>query len=68
MITAIARQLVACQRTLIVALALIPLILALTASLPALALLPALPHGTARSAALITHFRRWTETVLTTSR
>ncbi len=68
MITPTARHLAACQRTLIVALALVPLVMVITVCLPALALLPVLPQGTARSSALITLFRAWTEAVLTNSR
>ncbi|MFJ8475895.1 hypothetical protein [Kitasatospora sp. NPDC094011] len=68
MITATVRQLAACQRTLIVALGLVPLVMVIAVCLPALVLLPVLPGGAARCSVLIGQFRSWTVAVLTGSR
>ncbi|MBD0675907.1 hypothetical protein [Streptomyces sp. CBMA156] len=68
MLPAALHRLAACQRTLIVALGLVPLVMVIAVCLPALVLLPALPGGVARCSTLITLFRGWTEAVLTKSR
>lgn len=65
MFTGILRQLTACQRPVVVALALLPVVMVTAACLPAVLLLAALPCGERRLPALLTQLRRWTETVLT---
>ncbi|MFD7643698.1 hypothetical protein ACFV4P_23925 [Kitasatospora sp. NPDC059795] len=67
MFTAVVRQLAACQRAVVVALALLPVILVTVACLPAVLLLPAFPGGIRRLTALLTLLRRWTDTVLSRS-
>ncbi|MFF0294974.1 hypothetical protein ACFYS8_28810 [Kitasatospora sp. NPDC004615] len=67
MFTAVVRQLAACQRAVVVALALLPMILVTVACLPAVLLLPAFPGGIRRLTALLTLLRRWTDTVLSRS-
>ncbi|WP_033220843.1 hypothetical protein [Kitasatospora phosalacinea] len=65
MFTEAVRALAACQRPVIVALALLPVTLVTAACLPAVLLLPAFPGGVRRLTTLLAQLRRWTETVLT---
>ncbi len=64
MFLSLARQLTTCQRIVVVALALIPVVMVTAASVPALIVLPLLPRGPRRAALLIGHLRVWTESVL----
>ncbi|RKE21723.1 hypothetical protein [Streptomyces sp. TLI_171] len=67
MFIGVVRQLAACQRPVIVALALLPVVMVTAACLPAVLLLPAFPGGVRRLSTLLAQLRRWTETVLTRS-
>ncbi|MFJ4680057.1 hypothetical protein [Kitasatospora sp. NPDC088783] len=64
MFTEVVRALAACQRPVIVALALLPVVLVTAACLPAVLLLPAFPGGVRQLAFLLAQLRRWTEAVL----
>ncbi|MEV4560138.1 hypothetical protein AB0K51_24530 [Kitasatospora sp. NPDC049285] len=65
MSTEVLRGLTACQRPVVVALAVLPVVMVTAACLPAVLLLPALPDGVRRLSTLLTVLRRWTEAVLT---
>ncbi|MFJ8439180.1 hypothetical protein [Kitasatospora griseola] len=67
MFTGVVRQLAACQRAVVVSVALVPVVLATVACLPAVVVLPAFPGGVRRVSALLTLLRRWTDTVLSRS-
>ncbi|MFD8595816.1 hypothetical protein ACFV1L_12490 [Kitasatospora sp. NPDC059646] len=67
MFTGVVRQAAACQRAVVVALALLPVVMVTAACLPAVLLLPAFPGGVRRLSALLTALHRWTDTVLSRS-
>ncbi|MEU3493582.1 MULTISPECIES: hypothetical protein [Kitasatospora] len=67
MFTEAVRALASCQRAVIVALALLPVLLVTAACLPAVLLLPAFPGGVRRLTVLLAQLRRWTGEVLTRS-
>ncbi|GGQ73315.1 hypothetical protein [Kitasatospora griseola] len=67
MFTGVVRQLAACQRAVVVSLALVPVVLVTVACLPAVLVLPAFPGGMQRLGALLASLRRWTDTVLSRS-
>ncbi|WP_327064278.1 dTMP kinase [Kitasatospora sp. NBC_01250] len=65
---ALTRHLAACQRTVLVALALCPMILVTMAVVPALMVLPFLANGHQRATEIIFQLRRWTRIALDHSR
>jgi hypothetical protein len=58
------RHLVTCQRSLLVALTLCPIVLVTVALMPALVVLPFLPNGHQRAYKIILQLRAWTRATL----